>query len=133
MDQGSLVEKQIEAGLKLALNFHTQYKPLIAAFWLKEDEGQWFLYLASDQIDDTNFDLAYGAVIRLLSLEPHPWLDTFEVKVAGIDDPIVRNIVDIQRKYPGASRRLRNRMIGGQSVEGIYVYGVDEISLSPSP
>ena len=44
-----------------------KYKPLQAAFWLKEsEEGQWFLYLVSDQIDDTNFDQAYGEVHRLL-------------------------------------------------------------------
>ena len=101
MDQGPLVIEQINAGAKLASEFAMQYKPLQAAFWLKESEDeQWFLYLASDQIDDSNFDLAYGEVLRLLGPGPHMWLDPFQVKVTGIDDPVVKDVIDIG---PGVS------------------------------
>ena len=75
MDQGPLVTEQIDAGSRLIKAFD-RYAPVQAAFWVKEGEdGQWFLYLASDRIDDSNFDLAYGEVIRLLGTGPHLWLD----------------------------------------------------------
>ena len=65
MDQTSLVTEQIEAGLQL-INKFNKYKKLQAAFWIKEsDTGNWYLYLVSDQIDDSNFDLAYGKFSEL--------------------------------------------------------------------
>jgi hypothetical protein len=70
MDQGPLVTERIDAGAKLASEFQA-YKPLDAAFWLKEsDVGQWYLHLASHEIDDSNFHLAYGEVVRLLQAAP---------------------------------------------------------------
>jgi hypothetical protein len=124
MDQGPLVTEQIDAGASLASEFAEQYKPLQAVFWLKESEvGQWYLYLVSDQIDDTNFDMAYGEVIHLLGPGPHLWLDPFQVKVTGIDDPVARAVMDIQQTYPGRlATRLRNRMVGGLSADDVYIY-----------
>jgi hypothetical protein len=54
MDQGALVSEQIDAGADLARRFEKY--PLQAAFWLKgAEDGRWFLYLVSDQINDSNF------------------------------------------------------------------------------
>lgn len=121
-----MVTEQIDAGAKLASEFDSKYKPLKAAFWLKESEdGQWFLYLVSDQIDDTNFHLAYGEVPRLLGRGPHLWLDPFQIKVAGIDDPVAKAVLEIQQKYPGRpATRLRNRMVGGLNVEEAFIYAI---------
>lgn len=125
MDQGSLVTEQIEAGAKLAREF-AKYKPLQAAFLLKDrDEGEWFLYLVSDQIDDSNFDLAYGEVARLLGPGPRIWLDTIQVKVSGTDKPVAGDVLGILQKYGGPlPLRLRNRMLGGLYVDDAYVYPV---------
>jgi hypothetical protein len=126
MDQGPLVTEQIDAGAKLAGKFDANYKPLKAAFWFKEsDDGQWFLYLVSDQIDDTNFDLAYGEIDRLLGRGPHLWLDPFQIKVTGVDDPVAKAVLLVQQEYPGKlATRLRNRMIGGVYIEEAYVYSM---------
>ena len=125
MDQGPLVTEQIDAGAKLASDFERRMS-LQAAFWLKESEdGQWYLYLVSDQINDTNFDIAYGEVIRILGRGPHLWLDPFQVKVAAVDDPIARAVIAIQQKYPAPlATRLRNRMLGGVSIEEVYIYPI---------
>jgi hypothetical protein len=123
MDQGPLVIQQIEAGERLIGRF-SQYTPVQAAFWLKEPEDSpWFLYLAGDQINDSNFDLAYGEVLRLLSGAPEPWLDPFQVKVIGTDNPVAIAVMDIQRKYPGSlPTRYHGRQLGGLSVEEVYIY-----------
>jgi hypothetical protein len=125
MDQGPLVNEQIEAGAKLASEF-AKYKPLQAVFWLKaSDDGEWFLYLVSDQIDDSNFDLAYREVVRLLGRGARTWLDTIQVKVTGINNPVAKDVLDILQSHPGKSAiRLRNRMLGGLSVDEAYVYAV---------
>jgi len=125
MDQGPLVTEQIDAGAKLAAEFDKR-TPLQAAFWLKESEdGQWYLYLVSDQINDTNFDLAYGEVHRLLGRGSHLWLDPFQVKVAGVENPLAKAVIAIQQRYPSPfATRLRNRMLGGVSVDEVYVYPI---------
>jgi hypothetical protein len=125
MDQGPLVTEQIEAGAKLARAFD-QRTPLKAAFWLKESEDrQWFLYLASDRINDSNFDVAYGEVLRILGPGPNLWLDPFQVKVTGTDDPVTRAVLAIQQQYPGKpATRLRNCMLGGLGVDEVYLYPI---------
>jgi hypothetical protein len=125
MDQGPLVTEQIDAGANLARAFD-QRIPLRAAFWLKESEdGQWYLYLASDQINDSNFDVAYGEVLRILGPVAHLWLDPFQVKVTGVDDPVTKEVLAIQQRYPGKlATRLRNRMLGGLGVEEVYLYPI---------
>jgi hypothetical protein len=125
MDQGPLVTEQMDAGAKLASEFDKR-TPLQAAFWLKESgDGQWFLYLTSDQINDSNFDLAYAEVVRLLGRGPHMWLDLFQVKVTGTDDPVAKAVLAIQQKYPGRlATRLRNRLLGSVSVDEVYIYPI---------
>jgi hypothetical protein len=123
MDQGPLVTEQTDAGAWLIHEFN-KYAPVQAAFWLKESEdGQWFLYLVSDRINDSNFDLAYGEVLRIVGKGPNLWLDPFQVKVTGVDDPVAKAVMDMQQKYPGSlATRIRNRQLGGLSVEEAYIY-----------
>ncbi len=65
MDQGQLVSEEIDVGAELVRRLD-QYVPVKAAFWVKaSEEKQWYLYIASDQITDTNRGAAYGQVLRL--------------------------------------------------------------------
>ena len=123
MDQGPLVMPQIEAGARLVKEFDA-YKPISAAFWLKEGESRnWYLYLASDQIDDSNFDLAYLEVIRITRKNPDPWFDPFQVKVVGSNAPVARDVIAIQQKFPSKmAMRLPGHPFGGRSVEDAYIY-----------
>jgi hypothetical protein len=126
MDHGPLVIEEIDEGAKLAREFD-RFKPVKAAFWLKaSDEDQRYLYLASDGIDDTNFDVAYGEVLRLANQFPSPYLDPFRVKVIGGEDPKAQAAVDINRRFPGS---MPTRL-GGQSFGGIFV---DDVYIYPSP
>ena len=123
MDQGPLVTEQSDAGDALIQEFN-KYAPVRAAFWLKESEdGQWYLHLVSDRINDSNFDLAYGEVLRIVGKKPNLWLDPFQVKVTGVDDPLAGAVMGIQQAYAGRlATRFRNRQLGGLSVEEIYIY-----------
>src|SRR4051794_36641962 len=117
MDQGPLVNRQIQAGQWFVGEFN-KYKPVKAAFWLvPEGEQDWFLYVASDRIDDSNFDLAYGEVVRITSAARNPWLNPFRVKVVGADDPVAAALAKFAGQYPGQSPIV----IHGATLDGVWV------------
>jgi hypothetical protein len=123
MDQGPLVSEQIKAGARFLDEFQ-KYLPVQAAFWLKDsDEGAWSLYVASDQITDDNFDVAYGEVVRIAGVLRDPWFDIFQVKLIGADNPLARAVLDLQRRYPGGTpARFYGKALGGVSTEEVYLY-----------
>lgn len=94
-----------------------------AAFWLKAtDERPWYLYIASDEIDDAKIGAAYRDVARIAQTFQDPNFDVMRVKVIGNDDPFVRAALDILQRYPAVPTRLRNRMFGQSYVEDVYIY-----------
>jgi hypothetical protein len=115
--------QQIDAGARFVHEF-ARYTPVQAAFWLKATEdNEWFLYVAGDQINDSNFDVAYGEVMRITSKMPDPWLDPFQIKVVGTNDPLAKGVLEIQTKYPGKMlTRYRGGLLGGLSVGEVYIY-----------
>ena len=123
MDQVPLVSEQIDAGTKFLGEFQ-KYLPIQAAFWLKEtEEGDWSLYVASEQITDDNFDVVYGEVLRIAGQLRDPWFDPFQVKVIGANDPLAQAALDIQRRFPGRMpTRFHGNIFGGVSVDEVYVY-----------
>jgi len=125
------VIEEIEAGKKFIDEFD-KYAPVQAAFWLKasEDSG-WYLYVASDQITDENFDVAYGEVGRLSKTILDPNFDLFRVKLIGVDDPLARAALDRYQHLPARiPTRVRDGHFGGMSVEGVYLYPPPVTALS---
>ncbi len=123
MDQGTLVSEQIDAGAAFVRAFNC-YQPIKAAFWLKKtDENQTYLYLASDQINDANFDLAYGEVIRLSNQMRLHDFNPFRVKVLNADKPLARAAVEINDRFPGRlGSRLEDGLFGGVWIDSGYIY-----------
>ncbi len=123
MDQEPLVTEQIEAGRKFIDDFE-QYVAVQAAFWLKATEdSSWYLYVASDQITDENFDVVYGDVAKTVRKIQDPNLDLFRVKVLGTDDPRARAALDVYRRFPGrVPTRVRAGEFGPMGAEGVYLY-----------
>ena len=123
MDQGPLVKEEIDAGAELVREFG-KYEPIQAAFWLRaDDEDPWYLYLASDRIDDANLKAAYGEILRLADAMSSPYLDPFRVKLIGASDPLARAATDIQARFPGRlATRFGGRPFGDRNVVGVYLY-----------
>jgi hypothetical protein len=87
MGSGTLLEKQIEAGERFVREFH-MYAPVRAAFWVKDDEAsEPWLYVASDQIMDDNFDVGYEEVGRISDELQDPWFDLNRVKLISATGP----------------------------------------------
>ena len=122
MDQVTLVREEIDAGLRF-LSLFQKYLPVQTTFWLKESEGEWRLCVVSDQINDDNFDVAYGEVPRIVGVMGEPALDPFQVKLLGADDPLAKAVLEILRRAPQRTPvRLRERALGGVSFEEVYIY-----------
>jgi hypothetical protein len=123
MDQSALVIEEIDAGADFLREFD-KYEPVKAAFWLKSsDEDSRYLYIASERIDDKNFDVAYGEVLRLANQLRSPYLDPFRVKLINIDDPLAKAATDVLTRYPGRMpTRYGGKSFGGTSVDDVYIY-----------
>ena len=123
MDQEPLVIQETDAGAEL-VRLLDRFVPVKAAFWIKESEEEpWYLYIASDRIDDRNPDAAYGEVLRLASQMANPYLDPFRVKLIPTSDPLARAVQDIHRRYPGTmATRFGGKVFGGIGVDGVYIY-----------
>jgi hypothetical protein len=126
MDHGPLVSNETDAGAELAREFG-QFLPVKVAFWLKaSDEEYRYLYIASERINDTNFDLAYREVVRLANRMRSPYLDPFRVKVISAEDPLAKAAVEVNERLP--CPLITN--FGGKSFGGI---SVDSVTIYPSP
>lgn len=132
MDQRSLVIEEIDAGEELVRRLD-KITPVQAAFWIKDsEEGQWYLYIALDQIDDANLGVAYGEVLRLAGEMASPHLDPFQVKLIPASDPLAQTALSIHRRYPGnRPTRFGGNNFGGMSVEGVYIYPASVTAPTP--
>ena len=132
MDQGPLVTEETDAGEELIRRLD-KYARVKAAFWVKDsEEGQWYLYIASDQILDTNIDVVYGEVLRLAAQMASPYLDPFRVKLIPTSDPLAQAAIDIHRRFPGRmATRFSGKNFGGLGVDGVFLYPTSETTLTP--
>ncbi len=128
MDQGTLVEMQIEDGRKLMGRLAEEGIPVTVAFWAKESEsGQWFLYLVTPLISEGGVARpAYRRVNAVLTQMPSPfWIHPLEVKLIGPTDPVARDVLAVHERA-GRSRvrpvRWEGTRLGELSVEGVYLY-----------
>jgi hypothetical protein len=110
--------EEIDAGAELVREFD-KYEPVKAAFWLKaRDEDHRYLYIASERIHDTNVDVAYGEVLRLVDKLQSIYLDPFRA-----DDPLAKAAADIHKRFPGRmATRFGGTTFGGISVDEVYIY-----------
>ena len=130
MDPNPLVNEQIEAGAQFLREFE-RYAPIESAFWLKEEEEtQCHLYVASAQINDKNFDLAYYEIGVLTQKMDDPHLEVFDVRLIWGNDRRVQAAVELRQRYPKAKAiHYRNKTFAGRPVDELYLYP----PLTPAP
>jgi hypothetical protein len=123
MDQGALVNEQIEAGAKFLAEFQA-FRPIQTAFWLKDSEERfWWLYVASEQISDKNIDVAYGEVVKVAHALKEPNFDMMRVKLIGKKHPLAKAAAELRQRYPaGGPLRIQNQFFGDLFIEEVYVY-----------
>lgn len=124
MGQELLVIETIDAGADFVCDFN-DYRLVAVACWINPAESDnLFLYIASDEIDDSNIGDAYGEVNRRLSSKRSQWLDPFQIKLVNSDDPIARDAIEIRDRYPAnkVATRYKGSSIGGMGIGSAYIY-----------
>ncbi|HEX5445926.1 MAG TPA: hypothetical protein VFW87_19010, partial [Pirellulales bacterium] len=102
MDTITLVENQVEDGEKLLALLAENGFSVLAASWVKtSEEGRWFLYIASEEVDRKRLATAYREVYSLLDAIPDSWISMSEIKLIGRNNPITKDLLEISRRYPG--------------------------------
>jgi hypothetical protein len=87
------------------------------------ENGRWYLYIASDKINDSTKRAAYAHISRVARDMGNPYLDQFQIILIKSDDPLARAAVDAHRRFVGrVPVRLRDSSFGGMSVEEVYIY-----------
>lgn len=124
MGQGTLVEKQIEDGAKVVHKLRETGFDVAAAWWMKSsEEGLWFLYIASKEVDDKGIRAAYRAIHVVMGGLGPLWVDRFEVKAVGLADPVTKDVLDILARAAGRMpSRFAGTRLGNVSIDGSYIY-----------
>jgi hypothetical protein len=125
MDQGPLVIEQIDAGATFLGEFGKR-AAIAAAFWLKaSEEDLWYLYVASDEFNAKNLDVAYGEVLRIAGQMQNPYFDPFQVKLIKRSHPLAKAALEMLQRFPGRmATRLHRRNFGGMSADEVYIYPI---------
>lgn len=123
MGQEILVNEQKDAGSVFVREFN-EFRRVTVACWIKPSESHnLFLYVASDQIDDSNLDMAYGEVLQILGGKKRQWLDSFQVKLINSADPIARDAIAICDRYHAPlAMHYNGSSLGGTSIDDAYIY-----------
>ena len=123
MDQVSLVMEQIDAGEEFARDFN-DYVSVAVAFWINPaDSEDWFLYIASAEINDDNIRSAYREVLRRVGSNRNQWLDAFQVKLLNASDPLAAEVMAIRNRRPlKIAIRYNGSSIAGIAIDVAYIY-----------
>jgi hypothetical protein len=126
MDQNPLVNEHRDSGEAIASRCAAAGIDVTAAFWVKPSEdGRWYLYLASREVEDRGLGEAFRRVLaEIRRMTPPPQLDTLgDLKLIGATNPITRDVLAIQTRYPTPlSTWYRGRQLGNMAIDEAYLY-----------
>lgn len=124
MDQGTLVENQINDGARIVEKLRESGFDVVAAWWMKDsEEGLWFLYLASKEVAEKGIKAAYHTVNTVMGGLGQLWVDRFKVKLVGPEDSITKDVLGILARYPGRmATRYGGKRLGNVSIDDSYIY-----------
>ena len=132
MDQGPLVEKQIEDGRNLIEQLARDHVDVTAAAWIKErEDGTWHFYLASRVVEDEGLLAAYRKVRHSMdSLTDLLWVGASDLHLIGATDPAAGEILEILERYhPAKLYRYLGTSLGKVDIEEAYIYPLHPPSL----
>lgn len=123
MDQGTLVESQINDGAKIVEKLRETGFDVAAAWWMKSsEEGLWFLYIASKEVGENGIAAAYHSVLTTMGSMGQLWVDRFRVKLVDLENPTTKDVLDILARYPGRLSNWYGGRLGNVTVDGAYIY-----------
>jgi hypothetical protein len=136
MDQGPLVEPQIDDGFRVVKRLVGGGFPVAAAFWVRSgEERRWKLYVASKLFDESGPSAAAGKVVEAVLQLEDPWITISDITVVGERNPITQDVLRVLNRRPGPMAiRLRQPVLGNLETEEAYIYPrMEEAARRPPP
>lgn len=127
MDQGTLVELQLENGQRLIDRLREKGGAVKGAGWVKEcDGGQWYLYLATPLVgEDGAVRPAYRKVNEVVQQLRRQGvdIDPLEIKLIALSDPVANAIAAVRDRFPAERPMwLRGQRLGELEIEEAFIY-----------
>jgi hypothetical protein len=124
MDTQTLVDDKIHAGLRFITLLVRNNFDVKVACWVKtSEEDDWFLYVASGEVDKKGLAEAYREAYRALEVLDTPWITASQLKLVRSDDPIVADVKETQHLLTAAFPTISHRpQLGDLSTQEVYIY-----------
>jgi len=124
MDTQALVDDRIHAGQRFITLLYLKNFDVKVACWVKtSEEGEWFLYIASGEVDRKGLAEAYREAYRVLEELDVPWIAASQLKLVRSDDPIVADVQETQHPLTAAFPTVSHRpQLGDISTQEVYIY-----------
>jgi len=126
MVKETLVEKDISDGKKLILRLDNSEFKVTSAFWLYTSESEaWFLYLASNYVDDHNKKRAYEFIQKeLLKFDPAIGIPLSSINPVKVNNTYVKLLKTVVFTEPDTLNeiRLTDVVINGVMIEDALIY-----------
>jgi hypothetical protein len=123
MAQDALVKEEIDEGL----TFLRTIDPILgvrAAYWLKVPHREyWRLHIATDKVKSENKYEYFPALTQAYLKGDYDNLDALDITLDLDNDPIAKGVIEYKTKnITDKGKRLSSQLIGGEYVEGAYIY-----------
>jgi hypothetical protein len=127
MVTGPLVDEQIEDGQKLIDQLLAEGLDLTAVCWVRlqeSEEHEWRFYIISERFGQDGSKDARLSVYETISKMPEPqspWFTGFKLRLAGLNDPVAKEVLDFRARYPGR-KWLPGANVYSKTIEQAYIY-----------
>jgi hypothetical protein len=124
MDTELLVDERLEDGRKLLSELVRSGFDVTAAFWAKtSEEGIWFLYIASKNLDSNQHADAYRAAYAALTRLGPISISFSELKLVAPGNPIAIDAQKLRARFSAnTAGRVANSRLGSVWADEVYVY-----------
>ena len=124
MDTQTLVDDKIHAGQRFITLLVRNNFDVKVACWVKtSEEDDWFLYVASGEVDKKGLAEAYREAYRVLEELDIPWITASQLKLVRSDNPLVADVQETQHQLTTAFPTISHRpQLGDMSTQEVYIY-----------
>jgi hypothetical protein len=123
MDQATLVTNQVDDVTRLVAQLKRDNIDVKVAFWLYTSEtDQWFLYIATDLVNQIGITDAYKTALRSMRQLPDLRIDRFQLKLVPPEDATAKAILDFRSTlHVALPTEIRSSNLGGVYIEHAIV------------
>lgn len=123
MYQETLVDRQITDGERYVAALRADNFDVTAACWARtSEEGHWYFYIASQDVDRLGIHEAYMRVLGVRRrMDPPCTVERLRVKLIPASNPIATDLLRIQKHFR-APLPYRGAQIGNVAIDEAYVY-----------